>query len=181
MAVTNVHVDRTASLPSFEPRLGGWSDAVVIINERLEETEAILRAPMSTFWTETLIMHARAEARIESDLHALGDRFNDLLNLKAGWLEGDGVAVVPSAASRASLVTLYVLRRDRPRPRVFPTVDGGVQLEWTFGPQQVTIRVEPDLTIFGLRVDAASGAVAELEITDGTTLPAISLIFDPIP
>ena len=76
--------------------------------------------------------------RTERDVTA---QLDDLRNLKDGWYDGDGLA--PShegldwLEARLSNEYLNLL----PLPRIYPTVEGGVQLEWSIGSNDTSLEV----------------------------------------
>jgi len=59
-------------------------------------------------------------------------RLDELRRLNAGWLDGEGSPLNPAAlAELGELFELYY-PADLPLPYMFPTVSGGIQLEWRF-------------------------------------------------
>lgn len=68
-------------------------------------------------------------------------QLGDLRNLKDGWHDGDGFA--PShkgldwLEARLSNEYLNLL----PLPRIYPTFEGGVQLEWSIGSNDASLEV----------------------------------------
>jgi hypothetical protein len=62
-------------------------------------------------------------------------RLDELRALRDGWLEGDGMTpdAVVVAHAREVLTRLLVDNRERPRLKLYPTPDGGIQAEWTIG------------------------------------------------
>ncbi len=69
-------------------------------------------------------------------------RFEELRTLKNGWLDGQGVA--PSTEGLEWLASL--LDKDYPDklplPYVYPVAEGGVQLEWSLKPREVSLEIE---------------------------------------
>ena len=78
------------------------------------------------------------DRRTKKDVTA---QMDDLRNLKDGWYDGDGSA--PShegldwLEARLSSEYLNLL----PLPRIYPTFEGGVQLEWSIGPNDTSLEV----------------------------------------
>lgn len=73
----------------------------------------------------------------------LGARFVELAELREDW---DGYGALP--VDRQALIFAARLVRDTvqvglPMPEVFPVPDGGVQLEWTAGPMELELEIEP--------------------------------------
>lgn len=56
-------------------------------------------------------------------------RLTYLAELESGWYDGDGEAVVPLVLTKARDV-IDVLMPKLGRPGIFPTIEGGVSIEW---------------------------------------------------
>lgn len=71
----------------------------------------------------------------KGDVDKLWARIAFLGELPEGWHGGEGVAPSPDALTRARdvLARLLVEYPAIPRPKTFPTPEGGVQAEWTCG------------------------------------------------
>lgn len=71
----------------------------------------------------------------------VGAQLNDLRELQDGWLDGDGKA--PSSDSLDWLHEVFKCKfpLDAPEPHIYPTEKGGVQAEWSFGPNENTLDV----------------------------------------
>ncbi|MCY1300594.1 hypothetical protein D9M70_501670 [compost metagenome] len=68
-------------------------------------------------------------------------RIDELRLLRAGWLDGHGQ--VPSPAEFDWLETFFTQSypSSLPAPYVFPTEDGGIQLEWRTGNQDMSLEI----------------------------------------
>lgn len=64
-------------------------------------------------------------------------RLGELAALRCGWLDGAGHSVDPAAIETAKALLLRLVGQDR--PGVFPTPEGGIQLEWPDGDLEVLI------------------------------------------
>jgi len=53
-----------------------------------------------------------------------------------------------------------------PRPRLFPTFEGGVQAEWTTPERATTVAFERDDCLYAVAVDIASGKTEEPRLAD---------------
>lgn len=78
----------------------------------------------------------------ESLQSGIGDRLNQLAQLRDGWLDGDGKAPDP-----ANLMRLYQAFRENfdkslPIPSLYPTPTGGVQAEWSLNEWEVSLEIE---------------------------------------
>lgn len=69
-------------------------------------------------------------------------RLEELKAFKNGWLDGRGVA--PQHAGLDWLAGAVESRysEDLPLPYFYPVAEGGVRLEWSIGPQEVSLEVE---------------------------------------
>ena len=66
----------------------------------------------------------------------------DLAQLEDGWFDGEGCA--PDRESLAWLADRFerCWPRDLPLPYLFPTVEGGVQAEWSLPPYEISLEVD---------------------------------------
>ena len=71
-----------------------------------------------------------------------GAQLNDLRELQDGWLDGDGKA--PSSDSLDWLHEAFECKfpLDAPEPHIYPTENGGVQAEWSIGPNEITLDID---------------------------------------
>ena len=66
-------------------------------------------------------------------------RLEELSLLRDGWLDGRGLAIASDALEVAESFLFKVLDANLPRPGVFPMRDGGIQLEWAAGPEELEV------------------------------------------
>ena len=81
----------------------------------------------------------------------IGWQLESLKKLKNGWAEGmqpadrwgEGYGKVPSTCGLDWLAEQFVAHysSDLPRPYIYPTPEGGVQAEWSLGPNEVSLEV----------------------------------------
>ncbi|HUZ25445.1 MAG TPA: hypothetical protein VMV07_16945 [Streptosporangiaceae bacterium] len=104
----------------------------------------------------------------ESDegIAAVLSRLDDMAILSAGWLDGGGEKVTGEALERAREMLPELLRRDIPRPRIYPTPEGGLQAEWSGEGREVSITFEVDGALSALAVSGDSGEPDELHDGD---------------
>jgi hypothetical protein len=95
------------------------------------------------------------------ELAELDRRFDELAGLPAGWLNGEGVPPDAVVLNRARRLLAELLSFDVPRPRVFPTPEGGVQAEWDVAGHEISVTFEPDGTLHAVSVNVASGQTEE--------------------
>lgn len=98
------------------------------------------------------------------ELATLDRRFDELAALPAGWLDGEGASPDAVVLDRARRILAELVYFDVPRPRVFPTPEGGVQAEWTVAGHEVSVTFEPDGTLYAVSVNLASGQTEEPEL-----------------
>jgi hypothetical protein len=98
------------------------------------------------------------------ELARLDRRFDELAAVRAGWLDGEGVALDAVVLDRARRSLAELLNFDVPQPRVFPTPEGGVQAEWTVAGHEISVTFEPHGTLYAVSVNLASGQTEEPEL-----------------
>jgi hypothetical protein len=99
------------------------------------------------------------------DLALLDNRLDELSSLEAGWLDGDGIPPDAVVIGRARRILADLMSFEVPRPRVFPTPEGGVQAEWTVENHEISVTFEPDGKLYAVSVNVASGETQEPELT----------------
>ncbi|MGW1956720.1 hypothetical protein ACWCPI_28895 [Streptomyces sp. NPDC001920] len=72
------------------------------------------------------------------------ERLTELHDLEAGWLDGVGQQVSRKVLREAESLLLEFLDEQVKRPYIYPTEDGGVQLEWPYSAGEVTLTVTSD-------------------------------------
>lgn len=72
----------------------------------------------------------------------IDSRLSELLQLKDGWIEGKGKAIDPSGAEWLLQGFRENYEATLPLPRLFPTLEGGVQAEWSLGVQEITVEFD---------------------------------------
>lgn len=68
-------------------------------------------------------------------------RLEELSQLRDGWLDGQGLSITAEALEVAESFLFRILDANLPRPGVFPVRDGGIQLEWASGPEDLEVVV----------------------------------------
>lgn len=77
---------------------------------------------------------------------SLRERLTELSRLEPGWLDGQGVPPAEAALETAGQI-VTALPRPIGQVRVYPTLLGGVQLEWSDGEFNHEIEIGPDLRL----------------------------------
>ncbi len=95
------------------------------------------------------------------ELSKLESRFSELASLQEGWFDGEGVPPDVVVLQRAWKVLADLLDFDVPRPRVFATMEGGVQAEWSVEEDEVSVTFEPNGTLYAISVNRAAGTSDE--------------------
>jgi hypothetical protein len=103
---------------------------------------------------------------LDDDFLQLDARLDEIATLNAGWLDGEGVSPDVGAVERARALLAELLAFEVPRPRVFATVDGGVQAEWTVGELEISLTFESDGGLYAVSVNRGSGASEEPQLSD---------------
>lgn len=73
---------------------------------------------------------------------SVSSRLNELKTLQNGWLDGKGLA--PDSAGLDWLARSFNSHYADafPRPFVYPTAEGGVQVEWTIGKHELSLEID---------------------------------------
>lgn len=71
----------------------------------------------------------------------LGAQLNDLRELQEGWLYGDGKAPPTDGLEWLRDAFECNYPDEVPVPHIYPTESGGVQIEWSLGPNEITLDV----------------------------------------
>lgn len=110
-------------------------------------------------------IHDVSVVEAEDELVTMDHRFDELAALPPGWLDGEGAPLDRVVLDRARRLLAELLNFDVPRPRVFPTPDGGVQAEWTIAGHEISVTFEPEGTLYAVSVNLASGQTEEPRLT----------------
>lgn len=81
--------------------------------------------------------HLSIEAPLETGL-----RIEELKRLKAGWLDGKGVALSHVGLDWLSIAWETYYPGDLPLPFLFPTPEGDVLAEWSQVPHAITLQID---------------------------------------
>lgn len=71
-------------------------------------------------------------------------QLDDLRTIEDGWLDGDGTAPRGRLLDWLSESLGVHYPDDAALPHLYPTVEGGVQAEWTLGSHEISLRFRPD-------------------------------------
>ncbi len=69
-------------------------------------------------------------------------RLDELRELRDGWYDGEGEALDGNALNWLSESFDSFYPNESPLPHVYPTVDGGVQAEWSFPPNEISLEID---------------------------------------
>lgn len=85
----------------------------------------------------------RREADLETrDSTPVAAQWQALRALRDGWLDGQGRAPSPAGLDRFAARFDEDYPERLPPPRIYPTLAGGAQLEWTLGSTEVNVEVD---------------------------------------
>ena len=73
---------------------------------------------------------------------AVASQLDDLRRMRDGWLDGEGVAPSHTGLSWLSERFGQYYFEGLPRPYIYPTLEGGVQAEWTLGSREISLTVD---------------------------------------
>jgi hypothetical protein len=98
-------------------------------------------------------------------------RVAELSQLKEGWLDGGGLALHPDGLQWFADTFERSYDYELPLPHLYPTPEGGVQAEWMFGREDVSLNVdlERKAGIYNrLNLDTDDAEDAEIALADDT-------------
>lgn len=75
----------------------------------------------------------------------IGARLDELRLLKDGWLEGEGKAPTDDFLKAVADIFARHFPEELSLPYLYPTPEGGVRAEWSFGCQEITLDIGPDV------------------------------------
>jgi hypothetical protein len=73
-------------------------------------------------------------------------RISEIGALQDGWLDGDGDKPAEAVVEFLRRIDRLLAQIGPPRVRIYPTVDGGIQLAWQRGGFLNTLEIEADLS-----------------------------------
>ena len=71
-------------------------------------------------------------------------RLGELRELENGWLDGEGVAPDPEFLDWLSATFDRLYPDELPLPYIYPTIEGGVQAEWSLSAHEVSLSIDSD-------------------------------------
>ena len=76
------------------------------------------------------------------DPQDISARLEELKVLKNGWLDGSGVAPPPAGLDWLGERFESLYAEELPLPYVYPVAEGGVRLEWSIAPREVSLQID---------------------------------------
>lgn len=73
--------------------------------------------------------------------------FNDLRYMKDGWMNGEGIAPKPRELDWLSKMLKFYYPGKLMLPDAYPTLDGGVTLEWSIGTLEVSLEISLEINL----------------------------------
>jgi hypothetical protein len=73
----------------------------------------------------------------------IAHRLERLLELGAGWDGAEAERLDPDTLVTAARLIAQAISAGLPEPELFPVPDGGVQVEWSAGPIELELEIEP--------------------------------------
>lgn len=146
------------------------------VTDLLNSTSELLNTAF--FWTTWREVTESKTTEVNIELIELDKRLNYLGKIEPGWLEGKGTSIDSEILARVKSVLEQALHLHVPRPRLFPTPEGGVQMEWTNASNEVSLTLDPDDTICGIRVNVETGECGEHEFDRISATTIAELVLD---
>jgi hypothetical protein len=72
----------------------------------------------------------------------VASRLEELAQLKQGWLDGDGVELSKEGLKAIEADLNFRFSDDKMLPHIFPTLNGGLQFEWSTSDHERTLEVD---------------------------------------
>ena len=97
-------------------------------------------------------------------------QLDDLRGMEDGWLAGEGSAPSPGLVDWLLESFAHHYPEEARPPHLYPTVEGGVQAEWTLGNHEVSLRFHPDDRTgewHNLALDSDEEETRELDLARG--------------
>ena len=69
-------------------------------------------------------------------------RLEELKALQNGWLNGRGIAPVPAGLDWLAREIRTRCPEELPPPHVYPVAEGGVRLEWSITPHEISLEID---------------------------------------
>ena len=74
-----------------------------------------------------------AERGLQANREAVGRQLSEMNKLQNGWLDGEGLRPQKGVIPFTRAVLDEAMRRGAPRAHCYPTLEGGIQVEWDEG------------------------------------------------
>jgi hypothetical protein len=106
--------------------------------------------------TRKLVQSEYRRDFMDSEIAEVPKRIRELSKLKSGWLDGVGNPISAESLRSAQTLALDIMQNaECGWPRLFPTEEGGVQLQWRYDEVLYTIYIKPgvaDLDVFIMEI-----------------------------
>jgi hypothetical protein len=90
-------------------------------------------------------------------------RLHELESLRDGWLDGKGRSPAAGVIRALRAIADKLTAEGLPSIRLYPTPEGGVQMEWRSGGTERSVEVKADLGLYAVELDTATGEARERE------------------
>ena len=116
------------------------------------------------------------------DCGDIAARLDELRLLKDGWLDGEGKAVDATLLSFLEKDLDKYISDETPSPFLYPTIEGGVQIEWSLRGYEITLEVEPGYYgyLHALHVETGREVERELNFSEASSWPEVTDIVNDI-
>ncbi len=126
--------------------------------------------------TERQPTEATTASTLTGNINELARRLTEIASLKGGWLDGDGEAIDPNVVSFLRSVVIPLASHGPPRVRMYPTPDGGVQLEWSTAKGSLSFEINPDMSAYAVETDDQHGSLMEREYEGVSRVALLALL-----
>ena len=102
----------------------------------------------------------------------IGARIDEFKLLKAGWLDGQGIAPSHSGLDWLTGAMNRFYPDDLPLPYLYPTPEGGIQAEWSHKPWEISLEINLDARMgnwHALNLDDDAEQIETLNLDDASS------------
>ena len=120
-----------------------YQDVVLeVFNGYMDDRKALISGIGKRDRQGNLVRLESVEDIVALDPLDVPSRLCELRRLKNGWLDGEGVAPAPDFLDWLAGTFDRLYPDELPLPHIYPTVEGGVQAEWSLSSHEVSLSID---------------------------------------
>lgn len=140
-------------------------------------TEGMADPPHKPVFISTWMVSLAPNLPIETFANRARAAINDLTRLPPGWDGYHGIAVLPGVAEHALRLLEEIGAHTQIVPDVVPLSNGGMQLEWYVGIDEVEVEIAPDCATVLHHERTSDGSTTEIRVDDSRDISQVAVIF----